>query len=251
MAKYPFVVNRSKAEVVNANNYNNALNKVLSRNPNKFVKTKYAKNVEKFIQRLNENERIVSFKQGATRGAQIIFEEDFLELMLPVVTTKLKNKLFMDLMNARKKALEQSKSGGPLHVNVNNETGECTIESKANETTFASFNHGKEIAIVFKTKNKPVKVSTGSKETAIFENNLTNKQMKKSAEKTPAKKVATSKPAKAEKKEKKVGTADKKKVGSSSFFDAAQWKKVEAILKKEDLSFNAWANKLIFAKIGE
>ncbi len=247
--KYPFIVSKTKAAVIESATLKDATNIILSQNPGKFVKTKHARKVEKFIQRLNDQERIVSFKQGATRGAQVIFEEDFLELLVPHVTTKLKNKIFMDLVSARKKALEQSKNNdGPLYVNVDNVTGECSIESKANDTTFAAFKHGKEIPIVYKTKDKPVKSSTGNNDENKKQNKLNSNHMATET-KTPAKKVAAKKSAPA-KKEKKTSTSDKVKVGASFFFDAAQWKQVEAILKKEgDISVNKWANNLVFAKL--
>lgn len=47
----------------------------------------------------------------------------------------------------------------------------------------------------------------------------------------------------------KAATSDMKKVGASFFFDKEQWKKVEAIMKKEELTFNGWANQLVFSKL--
>lgn len=67
------------------------------------------------------------------------------------------------------------------------------------------------------------------------------KKSSKSKKEVPAKKVAA-------KKETRT-VVEKSKLGASFFFDDAALKRLNAILKKEDLSFNAWANKLVKDKV--
>lgn len=49
MARYPFIVARNKMVIVEADRVSNAIDRVLALHPNKFVSTKYARNVQKHL----------------------------------------------------------------------------------------------------------------------------------------------------------------------------------------------------------
>lgn len=145
-ARYPFPVYNRGNVVIDSYNYSNALNKVLSKYPNRFVKTKFAKHVEQYLQRLNAKECVkVSKHNGFTSGSLIDDAERF-EDMTPNIKTKLKHKLFMDLITARDKAQKDSRNGKTIFVNVDTE-GECFLCPYADSTTYAAFKGGGEIAV--------------------------------------------------------------------------------------------------------
>lgn len=161
--------------------------------------------------------------------------------------------LSFGLMDGKVEAAARSKRSGKTVFMVCCEDGDFILSGDPIPGTAYAYKNGSEVALPASvdTSNLPAastkqskKSASAQKETSNLESNKTNKQMSK-VTKSAAKK--TSKPAKKEKVAKvKV---EKVKLGSSSFFDKAQKSKLDAILKKADLSFNGWVNSLIFAKI--
>lgn len=192
-----------------ANSLTNAINKALMKFPNKFITTTYARNVERSISPLNEKERVITTRgKNGFQSASLVTEEDLFEQFAPVVKTKLKHKLFMDLINARKEAAKKSKAGKIIYVNVA-EDGECSLSEKQDATTFATFKNGVETPV--ETKVKIEKTAKVAAEEATANNKTkmeTEKKspVKKSAAKA-AKKTAPAKKAAPAKKEAKAPAA--------------------------------------------
>jgi hypothetical protein len=205
-------VGKKLAVVMTANSLTNAINKALMKFPNKFITTTYARNVERYLSPLNEKERVIVTRgKNGFQSASLVTEEDLFEQFAPVVKTKLKHKLFMDLVNARKEAAKKSAKGKTVYVNVT-EDGECTVEEKQDATTFATFTNGKEVPVETKIKlEKTAKVSADD-DTKI------NKSKMETEKKSPVKKVAT----KAAKK-----TTPAKKVAAKKEAPAKEAKKIE------------------------
>lgn len=206
MGKFPFVV-KNKSVVVEAASLSNALDRVLSTHPNKFVRTKYARNVATFLNSNTHmdliNAQVEAAKLSKTKRKELVY----------IVLEGDEFKVTQDVDIDKDDIYSVWRAGVKI---------ESPSEDKAAEKAEA------------KTKN---------------ENNKTmSTETKKSAKKVAAKKAG--KPAKkaAEKKEPKKAVATNKR-GASFFFSDAQLKQVEAIMKKEELKFNAWVNKLVFAKI--
>jgi len=204
--RYPFVV-RNKSVVIPAYSLPNAIDRVLLKHPNKFVKTTYARNLNKHYKT-------------------------------------------MDLINANKQAKDQSKKtkGQLIYVILDGE-----------EFIVKNYDDVSDKDDVYSIWRDGAKYEDTKEEKQNEVETKTNKTMETKEKKSPAKKVAPKKAEKkavAKKEKKTVAKKEKKvaepktKLGASSHFNAADMKKVEAILKKEDVSFNAWVNKLIFAKLG-
>ena len=146
--RYPFPVRSRGSVVVTANNLSNAIDRVLELHPDKFVKTKFAKNVEQYLIRLNEKECVKVSRHNGYSSGSLLSDEDRLEELTPNIKTKLKHKLFMDLISARARALKDSANnkGKSIYVNVKPD-GECRLESYSDESTFAAFKGGIEVAV--------------------------------------------------------------------------------------------------------
>ena len=163
--RYPFPVANRGSVVVTAPSFVSALSRILELYPNRFVNTKFAKNVEQYLIRLNEKECVkVTIRNGHTSGS-LIEDNDRLEELTPKIKTKLKHKLFMDLISAKKEAAKKSanNNGKAIYINVDEE-GECLLMPQADTTTFAAFRGGHEVAVPIApqltkqiSKHKPTK----------------------------------------------------------------------------------------------
>jgi len=165
MARYPFPIRNRGSVVITAPSFRLALSKICALYPNKFIKTKFAKNVEQYLQRLNDKECVKVSKHNGYTSGSLITDEDRLEELTPKLKTKLRHKLFMDLINARKEAAKKSanNNGKAIYINVD-EDGECLLMPTADTTTFAAFKSGHEIAVPIApqltkqiSKHKPTK----------------------------------------------------------------------------------------------
>jgi hypothetical protein len=148
--RYPFAVRNRGSVVVVADTLANAINKVLMRYPNRFVRTTFARNVEKYLQRLNERERVIITRNSSGMvGASLVNDADLLEDLTPLV--KSKQKFAMNLVHALKQAAKHSAHGKSVYVNVD-PTGQCLLYDKPDETTYAAFHNGVEVAVPMKIK---------------------------------------------------------------------------------------------------
>jgi hypothetical protein len=104
--------------------------------------------VEQYLIRLNEKECVKVSRHNGYASGSLIEDEDRLEDLTPKLKTKLRHKLFMDLLNARKEAAKKStaNNGKAIYINVDEE-GECLLMPNADTTTFAAFKSGHEIAV--------------------------------------------------------------------------------------------------------
>jgi len=165
MARYPFPIRNRGSVVITAPSFRLALSKICALYPNKFIQTKFAKNVEQYLIRLNEKECVKVSRHNGYASGSLIEDEDRLEDLTPKLKTKLRHKLFMDLLNARKEAAKKStaNNGKAIYINVDEE-GECLLMPTADTTTFAAFKSGHEIAVPIApqltrqiSKHKPTK----------------------------------------------------------------------------------------------
>lgn len=191
--RYPFVI-KNKSVTVEAKTYDNALNRVLYRNPNKFITTTFAKNVAK-------------------------------------------HQKTMDLINSQKEAkkLSRENKGVLFHVILEND-----------EFLVKKFDEVKPKDDVYSTWRDGAKHEDLKEEETITNNKMETKTKspvkkapKKIAKKTPAKKVV----------KKETNGEAKLPRGNNMFLTAAEWKKVDAILAKEETTFSAWSRSLVQSKI--
>ena len=192
MNRYPFIIERRKAIVVEATSLSNAMDRVVARYQNKWIRTKHARNVAKHL----EN---------------------------------------MDLINAQQKVKADSKAKKGIMFYI------ILVDDEFEVKDYKSIDLEKDD--VYSAWRDGVKIDSPKENKEETKNETTMK--------TKNKKVAAPKKEKAAKvvKEKKV-KVEKKKLGASCFVDAAQEKTLAGILKAAgDISFNAWVNQLVSAKL--
>lgn len=194
---YPFAIG-NKLVRIRGSGFNNALDRVLTRHPNKYVKTKFAKNM---------------------------------------VLHEAKDQ-------AKKESLAQKK---PFYVFVDKD-GEADISSAPLAGTLHKFVNGVEDSSFDYKKaasektTKPTLPAQSEKAQKLINKKEQNME-KKSAPKKAAKKVALKKSSP------KTPTGDKVIRGNNMALTKAEWAKVDAILKKEEMTFSAWSRSLVLAKI--
>lgn len=236
--KYPFVIDRKnsgKAKNVEANTYDNALNKVLAKHQGKRVTTTFAKRVD-------------DFNNGRIRGdpSPLVSPEQKI-IVKPI--TKILNT--MDLMSARVEAAAMSRrEHKKIYINTDNE-GECicsSIASKNPDNVQAAYVNGSEVKLGEEVAYTEIEIeetkTSKPKKSTKMETTVTKKTAKKVAKKSaPAKKVVAKKVVTPKSKEEKIPR------GNNMFLTEAEWKKVDALLKKEETTFSAWSRGLVQSKI--
>lgn len=231
--KYPFVIDRrskGKLAKVEAINYEQALNKVLALNPGKRVSTKFA------IAVAGKRKEVVA---------------------LPPIVTTIKPQSFnpylnsnkMDLVTARVDAAKESRSKKKkIYINVDGE-GECVLSSiaaKNKDQIMAAYVNGSEVPLTDESEIEQVEEKVEKPKTKIKMETKTTKKITAKKKSTPAKKSAA--PAK-KKAVEKASTEEKIPRGNNMFLTAPEWKKVDALIAKEGLTFSAWSRGLVQAKI--
>lgn len=251
---YPFIINRkakslrAKRVKVEANSYEEALNKVLAVNPGKWVTTTYARNLIVVDFSIAEKAALQS-KTTIPKIGRI-----YCKPFKHITNT-------MDLITAKVDAAALSrKKGKKLYINVDSE-GECIIESlpaKKQEDIMAVFIAGNEVKLEDHVTMVVDEVKTSASQPATKKTKEVVKKEKTKKVKTMATvKTAVKKTAKkvAKKVTKKTAPAKKDtreiKIprGNNMFLTEAQWKKVDALLAKEGLTFSAWSRSLVEVKI--
>jgi len=185
---YPFVVNRNKVVKIDANTYDNALNKILAKHPVQIVQTKFARNLAGY-KRLKPAQMLTLAQQHTK-----VYKPFRL-----IINT-------MDLITAKVEAAKASRDKRKkMYINVDDE-GECIISSipaKNTDMIQAVFVNGSEVKLE-EHLNENEQKTTNKMETTV-------KTAKKTA---PAKKVAAKKKAKAP--AKKVASAKKSAAKTSA-----------------------------------
>jgi hypothetical protein len=193
----------------------------------------------------------------------------------------------LDLITAKVNAatLSKTNSGKIVYINVDGE-GDCNLDFKKKGETTHAFKNGSEIKLEIAEettvevpetkpakevkaaatpkadkKEKPAAKEKAPKKSETKKAKTMATVEKKKAVKTTAKKAPVkrevapgkSKIAKAQKGNEKAawktrGDGETPR-GCNMYLSAAEWKKVDVILEKEGVSFNAWAKSLIRAKI--
>ncbi len=191
MIRYPFVISRRKAVVVEATSLPNAIDRVTTKHPNKWIKINYAKNVEKHLNPIPH----------------------------------------MDLISANNQVKVASKKQPKvqMYVILKEDEFEVTTDVDIDKDDIYSVWRG------------GVKIDSPKDNKVETKNENTNQMKTKSS---TTKKVAAKKAAPV-KKEKK-NTVPR---GNNMFLTPDEWKKVDAILAKEEITFSAWSRGLVQAKI--
>jgi hypothetical protein len=209
MIDFPFIISKRKAVKVAAFSLANALDRVLLKHPNKLITITYAKNVAKHLKS-------------------------------------------MDLVSAHKEAKTKSKAEKNVQYFVVLESDEFIIkrfdEVKDKDDVYSIWRNGAKV-------DSPKEVNVDAPITTPVEVKLKSNKMetktkeKKPAAKKMAKKVAPKKAAKKAEVKKVKNGETKIPRGNNMFLTEAEWKKVDAILTKEDVSFSAWSRNLVLSKI--
>lgn len=179
---------------------------------------------------------------------------------------KLKNSN-MDLITAKVEAAALSKRERKIVYICVSDDGECELFDSPQGEIMATFSGGTEVkeqveAVASKPEPKVKKITKVSAEEmkVIKENKDELRTVKREApikkasgksknkvmatvakKKKAAKKTVTNRPS--------VSTEKKIPRGNNMHLTAAEWKKVDAILEKEETSFSAWSRGLVLAKI--
>lgn len=142
----------------------------------------------------------------------------------------------MTLLEAKDAAKKESKAQkNKVFFVVVDEEGEADISSKPKkDATVAAYKNGGEVAIDTGTETTP-KVPTA----------------KTVADETVTTKVSMKKQTKSNKAKKATPKGDKLTRGNNMSLTKEQWAKVDAKLKKEDVSFSAFSRGLVLKAIGE
>lgn len=208
---YPFVVG-NKVIKVTASGIKNAINRITSKHQNKFINITHAKN--------------------------------------------------MDLISAKVEAAKLSRSEHKKKYIIVDDEGECFIDNAPLKGVLHCYNNGSEIALendapVTTTVPRPNKKKLPA-QSEKAQKMINKKEGKESAaneiDSTKTKNMAT-KPAKKAAAKKVKATASKepkvKKIarGNNMFLTEEEWKKVDKLLEKEQVSFSAWSRNLVLAKI--
>jgi hypothetical protein len=213
---YPFVVSRRKVVKVTADSYDNALNKVLMKNPVKIITTTFAQN-------------LAGRKHLPTTPEELKIEHLKYKPIKLILNT-------MDLISAKVEAANVSKKERKrIYIYIDGE-GEClltSIQPKNKDLVQAVFVNGAEIKLEDIEQQTISTMSTKVKKAPV------KKTAKKvtAAKKSPAKKIL--KPAKS--------TEEKIPRGNNMFLTQAEWNKVDKVRGEE--SFSAWCRGLVQAKI--
>lgn len=230
MKSYPFVIKtrvRGKLRKVMAESFEQALNKILSVNPGHRVSTKFARSVDGLP---------YHHKEHAQKS-----ERHKIQPFIQIINT-------MDLIEARVKAAATSlKEKKKIYIVVDKE-GECLLKSipdKNPELNMAAFVNGSEVKVTSEeietsAEAEVTKISQVKKKTPLTKTKVQPKKktkMAKTATKTPAKNLV------------KKSSEERIARGNNMHLTATEWKKVDAILKKEEISFSAWSRGLVLAKI--
>lgn len=215
---YPFVVSRRKVVKIDADNYANALNKVLMKNPVKIITTTFAQNL---AGRKNLPVTIPALKA---------IHNKYKPLKI-ILTT-------MDLISAKVEAASTSKKERKrIFIYVDSE-GECLLTSvmpKNKDLIQAVFINGSETKLENLEEQTITTMETKTKKVA---KPAAKRVAKKTVtKKSPAKKIL--KPAKS--------TEEKIARGNNMFLTQAEWNKVDKV--RGDESFSAWCRGLVQAKI--
>jgi len=165
----------------------------------------------------------------------------------PGKVISLKHARNMDLISSQVEAATLSRQQKKTFYIFKDKEGECEVSKdlpKNLDDLLAVYILGEESkSELEKLISEPPKVKLDVKQ--VKEKTMSTKTKKTPAKKT-AKKAVSKKTAPATK-EKIVG--DKIARGNNMSLTAAEWKKVDAILAKEKISFSAWSRGLVQAKI--
>lgn len=133
----------------------------------------------------------------------------------------------MDLITAKVEAAKASKDGKRIFINVDKD-GECTLGKFDPNASTVCYSNGSQVPM---PKDEP--------------------EEEKVKKEKPVKKVKTETKKKVAQKQRPATVKKEQRIprGNNMFLTEAEWKKVDAILKKEDKSFSEWSRGLVQAKI--
>jgi hypothetical protein len=237
MIDYPFIV-KGRVKKVCAPNYKNALDRVLYKNPNHFIQTKFAKRMD-LITAENEAKAASKSKKGA-RYYVTVSEHGELDYSSTLKRGDTVNSVFVDGKRGTLTPEELDTDSLPADKNLANKPI-AKAHGKAVLTPEDKAKH------VEKTRAGVAKILESNKSlNKIIETGMKNAEKNKAKNNvvTKAAPVKTIKPAVA--KEAKVKTVPR---GNNMYLTEAEWKKVDALLAKEGVSFSAWSRGLVQAKI--
>lgn len=163
----------------------------------------------------------------------------------------------MDLQTALARAAKASLSGRPYYIIVDEEEGECSVNTAPIGTATHKFVKGVEDKTFASKKYSPVKELADevieeipqekikkSKQKEIMSTKAAVKKSNKVVKKLTSSKVASAK---------RVLTPASKETkiprGNNMFLTQAEWNKVDAILKKDGKTFSGWSRELVQSKI--
>jgi len=239
---YPFLLKHGKPFKIEADCFITALSKALMKHPGKRIIVKYSKAMRQYLANLNEKDSILVTRHGGITAVSLR-DKNETDNVLPIEDDN------MDLITAKKEAVTRSKADKKktLHINVK-EDGECEIEETPDATTHASYKAGKELPV-----DEPptdTKVETVKSEVAVKTSTKTpsgktkNSNDMKTVAKKVEKKVVAPKKAPA-----KSTPSDRVIRGNNMALSAAEWKKVDALLAKNQMTFSAWSRSLVLKQI--